>query len=293
MASQSTANDAAAPPGTAAAAANHPEDAHRPEVGSRIHSGLDNILPAAIVKRSRSGSRSSRGARSPLPVAPLLERSVSSMTDSFMLEHWGPTRSPHPETESGSVADQPSKEEEGFMPITNWAHLSYIKTQRNHLRAELKAQQIAGTEVKRSVTSLRRLAFRMAVNISVKEKQIATSARNLANSRKGSYLQGRDAEQRIESLQRALRVEECRNAEILGALEKASMLTLECKLHVCALAFMLTLPAQIPHQSLALLIIASLFLHLPRHPRGIRVYQTVFSLYQKPQLAHLRGMILI
>jgi hypothetical protein len=69
----------------------------------------------------------------------------------------------------------------------------------------------------------------MAVNISVKEKQIATTARNLAKSRVGNYLQGKDAQKRIEDLNRALCVEEGRNKDILEALERASMLTLQCK----------------------------------------------------------------
>jgi hypothetical protein len=122
-----------------------------------------------------------------------------------------------------------SKDDDKLTPITNWAHLSYIKNQRNNLRTELKAHQIAGAEAKQSVTSLRRMAFRMAVNISVKEKQIATSARNLVRSRKSHYLDGRDTEKRVEELKRSLRIEEGRNKEILEALERASMLTLQCE----------------------------------------------------------------
>lgn len=191
----------------------------RPTVSERTHSGLEKILPASIVKGSRSTSRSRP------PATPLLER---SMTDSFMLEHWGSSRSVPGEPDAAKLIEQALKEDDLLTPISNWAHLSYIKKQRNNLRAELKAHQIAGAQVKRSVTSLRRLAFRMAINISVKEKQIATSAQSLAISRKGNYLQGKDAEKRIEGLRRALRVEECRNQEILAALERASMLTLEC-----------------------------------------------------------------
>jgi hypothetical protein len=69
----------------------------------------------------------------------------------------------------------------------------------------------------------------MAVNISVKEKQIATTARNLAKSRTSNYLESKDTQKRVDELKRALRVEEGRNKEILEALERASMLTLQCK----------------------------------------------------------------
>jgi len=69
----------------------------------------------------------------------------------------------------------------------------------------------------------------MAVNISVKEKQITNTARNLAKSRTNHYLEGKDAQKRVEELKRALKIEEGRNKEILEALERASMLTLECE----------------------------------------------------------------
>lgn len=148
-----------------------------------------------------------------------------------MLEHKGASsRSQAKEREGTSTSALiPPKDGQGLTPISNWAHLTYLKNQRNDLRGELKAHQIAGAEARRSMTSLRRLAFRMAVNISVKETQIATSARSLANTRKSNYLQGKDAEKRIRELRRALGAEEERNKEILEALERASALTLQCE----------------------------------------------------------------
>lgn len=200
---------------------NVPEEEHPSTILTGL--GLENILPVSMNRRDRSKSRTR------LSAAPHMERSTSSMESSFMLDHWGSqsqtldgSSTPHDHASS-------SKDGDNLTPITNWAHLSYVKTQRSNLRAELKAHQIAGAEAKQSVTSLRRMAFRMAVNISVKEKQIATSARNLVRSRKSHYLDGRDAEKRIEELRRSLRIEEGRNKEILEALERASMLTLQCK----------------------------------------------------------------
>jgi hypothetical protein len=224
------------------------KDQDRPGANDRIHSGLENMLPANFVdmqkcagdfpidnnkeskeKKSKSQSRS---RPAPTPYSSL-SRSVSSMTDSFMLEHWGSSsKVPQTEHDGGKKSETPPPPKEEDAPptlISNWAHLSYMKAQRNAMRAELKTQQVAGAEAKRSVTSLRRLAFRMAVNISIKEKQIATTARNLAKSRTSNYLEGKDAQKRVEDLNRALRVEEGRNKEILEALEKASMLTLQCK----------------------------------------------------------------
>jgi hypothetical protein len=194
-----------------------PPDADRPSAPSRARTAVENLLPAGIVRRA-SGRP---------PATPHMERSVSSMADSFA-DYWG-VCARNPDLDGSTTPDPAAAKDDGLTPISNWAHLNYMKSQRNTLRAELKAHQIAGAEAKRSVASLRRLAFRMAVNISVKERQIATSARNLANSRKSSYMDGKDAEKRVEALKRALRVEEGRNREILEALERASMLTLQCR----------------------------------------------------------------
>jgi hypothetical protein len=184
---------------------------------SHHNTGLENFLPTGGSKMDRPLS------------TPLMERSTS-MTESFILEHIKHQGPGTPGVEgTDSYPGTPRMKEDGLTPISNWAHLSFIKNQRNHLRAELKAHQIAGAEAKQSITSLRRLAFRMAVNISVKERQIATTARNLTSSRKKHYLSTRDAEKRIEQLSKSLEEEEYRNKDILECLEKASRLTLQCK----------------------------------------------------------------
>lgn len=186
--------------------------------GAHTYARMENILPSSIAKLEHS-----------LPTTPKMERSIS-MTDSFILEH---LQHQHPQTPAaepdGIQSPAPAKKDDALTPISNWAHLSYIKSQRNHLRAELKAQQVAGAEARQSISSLRRLAFRMAVNISVKEKQIATTARNLASVRKREYMSTRNAEKRIEQLTKHLKEEEYKNRDILECLEKASMLTLQCK----------------------------------------------------------------
>ncbi len=148
------------------------------------------------------------------------------MTDSFMLDHWGTASRPSLSRQE-SEAQNPENDDT-LTPITNWAHLSYIKNQRHGLRNELKAHQVAEAQAKQSVSSLRRLAFRMVVNISVKEKRIANTARNLASSHGSFYLKEKDTEKRIESLKRALSLEEGKNEQILEALERASSLTLQC-----------------------------------------------------------------
>ncbi|KAF2471012.1 uncharacterized protein BDR25DRAFT_29042 [Lindgomyces ingoldianus] len=181
---------------------------------------MENILPPSIAKLER-----------PLPHTPKTDQ---SMSDSFILEHrpqspqivQGP-RSPAIELEEAHPPMPPTKDET-LTPLSNWAHLSLIKNQRNSLRTELSAQQVAGAEAKASVAALRRLAFRLAVNISVKEKQIANTARNLARSRKKDYISTRNADKRIEMLSKGWKEEERRNREILESLEKAAMLTLQC-----------------------------------------------------------------
>lgn len=237
----------------------------RPVTPSRARSGLENLLSAGMVRRGKASPRP--------PPSPHMDRSISSMGDSFV-DHWGTCHRNNPEIDATPATIEDAVKDEALTPITNWAHLNYIKSQRNSLREDLKAHQIAGAEAKRSVASLRRLAFRMAVNISVKEKQIATSARNLARSRKSNYLEGRDAEQRVEELKRALRIEEGRNREILEALERASMLTLQCKISLLRGSMIpLTRYLQMPIPKLSQLNVASeIRYRLHPHPlRGCRL----------------------
>jgi hypothetical protein len=178
---------------------------------------MENILPPSVTERKK-----------PLAPTPRMERSVASMSDSFMLEHSYPApQSPAPEVTNSGSSTLPVNDDL-LAPLANLAHLSLVKNQRNSLRSELKAQRAAGAQAKASVASLRRLALRLAVNISLKEKQIATTARSLANSRKSDYVATRNAEQRIETLMESLKEEEHKNREILESLERASMLTLEC-----------------------------------------------------------------
>ncbi|KAL5409864.1 hypothetical protein PMIN03_005698 [Paraphaeosphaeria minitans] len=189
---------------------------HAARDASRSRTSRENTIPSTFLGRDRSAS-----------AMPKAERTIS-MTDSFILEHLrqaGPQ--PHPSQLDDESPGPPRKDKETFAPISNWAHLSYLKNQRNQLRTQLKVHQTAGAEAKHSISSLRRLAFRMAVNISVKEKQIANTARNLASSRKKNYLSSQDTEKRIAGLIKSLQEEEFRNKDILECLEKASMLTLQ------------------------------------------------------------------
>jgi hypothetical protein len=171
-------------------------------------SGMENILPPSIVKLQQ-----------PLQSAPKLER---SMVDSFVFESGL-------EHDNASTSPSPPPRDEILQPLSNLAQLSFVKTQRNHLRTELQAQQIASAEARASVAALRRLAFRLAVNISVKEKQIANAAKRLASSRKNDYNATRRAERKIETLKKSLEEEARKNRDILQTLDRASKLTLQCE----------------------------------------------------------------
>jgi hypothetical protein len=180
-------------------------------------SKMENILPPSISKMERS-----------LPNVPKMERSFA-MVDSFMSErsHSQPGSPPASDIDH-SRTSTPTSNGEPFTPLTNWAHLSLIKNQRNTLRSELKAQQIAGAQARASVATLRRMAFRLAVKISVKEKHIADVTKSLARSRKTNDVVSRSAEEKIQTLKESLLEEERKNQVILETLEKASMLTLQC-----------------------------------------------------------------
>ena len=170
--------------------------------------------------------------------APPMDRSIASMPSmpkrnsfmsrSFTMEH------SHPDIElsllpaSRSSVISTTSDDEATPQLTNWAYISLIKNQRNYFREGLKLEKLTSSEQRASVAALRRLAFRLAANISVKETRIANSARQLALSRKKEYLSGKSAEARIEQLTQSLEYHEKRNREILESLEQTAMLTLQC-----------------------------------------------------------------
>jgi hypothetical protein len=158
-----------------------------------------------------------------------MERSMSEIP---MVEHNypQPQRPPTPERDSEPSSPPPSLEP--FHPLSSLAYLSLVKYQRNLLRSELKTERNAIVEAKASVAALRRLAFRLSINISVKEKAIANAAKELASSRKNDYIASRSAEKKIEMLKESLHEEERRSKEILETLERTSMLTIQCAYHI-------------------------------------------------------------
>lgn len=158
---------------------------------------------------------------------PSMPKRNSFMSRSFTMEH------SHPDIElsllpaSRSSVVSTTSDDEATPQLTNWAYISLIKNQRNYFREGLKLEKLTSGEQRASVAALRRLAFRLAVNISVKETRIANSARQLALSRKKEYLSGKSAEARIEQLTQSLEYHEKRNREILESLEQTAMLTLQ------------------------------------------------------------------
>jgi chromosome segregation ATPase len=73
-------------------------------------------------------------------------------------------------------------------PLSNLGHIGLVRSQRNALNDELRTHEEAAIEAKRSISSLRKLALRLAVRISVREAQIASHTQSLARSRMSQYL---------------------------------------------------------------------------------------------------------
>lgn len=176
---------------------------------------MEKILPPSISKLHH-----------PLP-KPSMDR---SMSESFMSD-CSAILPRTPSSTQSNIADSEqlntSTTEEALTPIANWAHLSLLKKDRIFLRSQLSAQQAANSEAQASVSALRRLAIRLAVNVSVKEKRIANTLRSLSQSRKNEYISSRNADERIEVLTKMWKDEERRNLELLESLERAAMLTLQ------------------------------------------------------------------
>ncbi|KAH8688036.1 hypothetical protein GQ44DRAFT_323310 [Phaeosphaeriaceae sp. PMI808] len=90
--------------------------ADRPSAPSRARTVVENLLPAGIVRR-----RSSRP-----PATPHMERSMSSMADSFT-DYWG-VCARNPDADGSTTPDPTASKEDSLTPTSNWAHLNYMKT---------------------------------------------------------------------------------------------------------------------------------------------------------------------
>ncbi|TID27942.1 putative major antigen-like protein [Venturia nashicola] len=73
-------------------------------------------------------------------------------------------------------------------PLASLGHLGLIRSQRNALQSELRHYQESTADAKKSISSLRKLALRLAVRISVKEADIASHSKALAKARMTQYL---------------------------------------------------------------------------------------------------------
>lgn len=73
-------------------------------------------------------------------------------------------------------------------PLCNLGHLALVRSQRNVLQSELRHHQESAADAKKSISSLRKLALRLAVRISVKEANIAAHSKALAKARMNRYL---------------------------------------------------------------------------------------------------------
>jgi cell division protein FtsB len=110
--------------------------------------------------------------------------------------------------------------------ISNIGSLGLVRGQRNVLQSQLKVQQTATIEAKRSVSSLRKLALRLAVHISVKEARLASHARALAQSRLSQYVVQRNQQDQIDKLAAALQETEQQAQQLLEGLTKVAPLPL-------------------------------------------------------------------
>ncbi|KAE9962914.1 hypothetical protein EG328_011924 [Venturia inaequalis] len=73
-------------------------------------------------------------------------------------------------------------------PLSSLGHLALVRSQRNALQSELQHHQDSAADAKKSISSLRKLALRLAVRISVKEANIASHSKALAKARMDQYL---------------------------------------------------------------------------------------------------------
>lgn len=88
------------------------------------------------------------------------------------------------------------------------AHLGLVQSQRNALQTELRLQNTTNALQKESITSLRKLALRLAVRASVKDAHLERDVETIGQLRKSEYLKNREYASAVEQLDNSITLHE-------------------------------------------------------------------------------------
>jgi hypothetical protein len=104
-------------------------------------------------------------------------------------------------------------------------HVGLLKHQREILRNQLKQQYLINGKQKQTTSSLRKLALRLSVQISVRDASLKSHAEALSRSRLAQYLNERHHDNTLKRLLAVLKGYEDQGEDLLRTLDNNGGLT--------------------------------------------------------------------
>jgi hypothetical protein len=108
-------------------------------------------------------------------------------------------------------------------------HVGLLKHQREALRNQLQQQCLINGKQKQATSSLRKLALRLSVQISVREARLKSHAEALSRSRLAQYLNEKHHDSTLKRLLTVLKGYEDQGQDLLRALDNGSPVTSKSK----------------------------------------------------------------
>jgi hypothetical protein len=140
-----------------------------------------------------------------------MDRSMSFLSSGFLTQDHSPTGE-----KSRGMADLESN-------LSALGHVGIVKYQRDLLRNELKQLKVQTDQQKSSAVALRRLALRLAVQVSVKESSINRHADALSRSRLTQYVDGHQKDATIAQLQSSIHDYQSQGEDLLRLLKDSGV----------------------------------------------------------------------
>ena len=119
-------------------------------------------------------------------------------------------------------------------------HVGLLKHQREALRSQLQQQYLITGKQKQATSSLRKLALRLSVQVSVREARLKSHAEALSKSRLARYLDERHHDNALKQLFAILKEYEDQGDHLLHTLDNESLAISKSTLSLLSYIFSLT-----------------------------------------------------
>src|SRR5215469_7306836 len=154
-----------------------------------------------------------------------MDRPISFSTSGGLSRSGSFTRADSPSSSRPGTSDRPKPFSDLESNTSALGHVGLLKHQREALRNQLQQQYLINGKQKQATSSLRKLALRLSVQVSVREARLKSHAEKLSRSRLAQYLNERHHDSTLKQLHAVLKGYEDQGDDLLRALDNGSLAT--------------------------------------------------------------------